>query len=329
MEVVIYVLLALLAFAAGAGTTYYMLQQRSTAQFRRSKEESDRLLAEAENQRRDAALAAKDEGLRLRTELDREITQRRKEIERIERRIEQKEETIDRKSTGLEGRETAVRKQEQSLESARESWEIERARRAQELELQHASRLEEVDVLRSQRLGELERVSNLTADEAKAELVSEVEAEARTMAARRLHEIEREIIEESDRRSRQILATAIQRVATDYVAEQSIYVVPLPSDDMKGRIIGREGRNIRAIEQATGVDLIVDDTPEAIMISSFDNVRQRGRPPGAGEAVADGRIHPARIEEVVNKCRPSWSRSCAKRVSASPTRRTFPASTRT
>ena len=128
------------------------------------------------------------------------------------------------------------------------------------------------------------------------------------MAARRLHEIEREIIEESDRRSRRILATAIQRVATDYVAEQSIYVVPLPSDDMKGRIIGREGRNIRAIEQATGVDLIVDDTPEAIMISSFDNVRKEVARRALAKLLADGRIHPARIEEVVTSAAPSWSR---------------------
>ena len=202
MEVVIYVLLALLAFAAGAGATYYMLQQRSSAQFRRTKDESDRLLAEAENQRRDAALSAKDEAIRLRTEIDREITQRRKEIERIERRIEQKEETIDRKTTGLEGRETAVRKQEQSLDSARETWEMERNRRSQELEQQHASRLEEVEVLRSQRLKELERVSNLTTEEAKAELVREVEDEARDMAARRLHEIELEM----QRRSRPPLA---------------------------------------------------------------------------------------------------------------------------
>ena len=303
MEGVIYVLLALLAAAAGAGATYYVLQQRASAQFRVAKSESERLITEAENQRRDAALAAKDESIRLRTELDREITQRRKEIERIERRIEQKEESIDRKTTGLEGRETAVRKLEQGLDNAKEAAELERSRRAQELEVQHATRMVDVETLRDQRLKDLERIANLTSEEAKAELVSEVEAEARTMAARRLHEIEREIIEESDRKSRRILATAIQRVATDYVAEQSIYVVPLPSDDMKGRIIGREGRNIRAIEQATGVDLIVDDTPEAIMISSFDNVRKEVARRALAKLLADGRIHPARIEEVVTKCR--------------------------
>lgn len=303
MDVVIYVLLALLAAAAGAGVTYFMLQQRANAQFRKSTDDAARLVAEAEAQRRDASLAAKDESIRLRADLDRELTQRRKEIERIERRIEQKEENIDRKTTALEGRESNLRKQEQTLEAGKEAWEGERARRSQELDAQHAKRMEEVEVIRLQRVKDLERIANLTSAEAKAELVSEVEAEARAMAARRLHEIEREIIEDADRRSRKILATAIQRVATDYVAEQSVYVVPLPSDDMKGRIIGREGRNIRAIEQATGVDLIVDDTPEAIMISSFDNVRKEVARRALAKLLQDGRIHPARIEEVVNKCR--------------------------
>jgi ribonucrease Y len=303
LEAVLFVIGALAGAAAGVGLAFYLLQTRANSRVRQTQEEADRMLAEAEAQRRDAALSAKDEAIRLRGDLDRELTQRRKEIERIERRIEQKEENIDRKSTGLEQREQALRKQEQGLDRQKEQWESERARRAEELEREHARRLAEVDEMRNRRIGELERIAALTADEAKAELVAEVEVEARNMAARRLHEIELEMQEEADRRSRKILATTIQRVASDYVAESTVSVVPLPSDDMKGRIIGREGRNIRALEQATGVDLIVDDTPEAIMVSAFDPVRRELARRALSKLLQDGRIHPARIEEVVNKCR--------------------------
>ena len=220
------------------------------------------------------------------------MTQRRKEAERIERRIEQKEEAIDQKSQRIETREGEIRKKELGIEQAKDRWEADKARQ-----------LQEIEVAREQRRSELERVAGLTADEAKAELVLAVEVEARAMAARRMLEIEQEVREEADRRARKILATTVQRVATDYVAETTVSVVPLPTDDMKGRIIGREGRNIRALEQETGVDLIVDDTPEVITISCFDPVRREVARRALQKLLQDGRIHPTRIEEVVGKTR--------------------------
>ena len=286
------VVVALLVAAVTFVLTKQYLEQRSSSQLRLARAEADRILEEAETKRRDAALETKDEAIRLRGELDRDLTQRRKEIDRIEQRIEQKEESIDRKSDALEQREQGLRKQDKVFAQERESWEQDRAQQRRDL-----------DEARNRHLAELERIAGLTAEEAKAQLVAEVEFEARSMAAHRLREIELEIIEEGDKRARKILATTIQRVATDYVAETTVSVVPLPSDDMKGRIIGREGRNIRALEQATGVDLIVDDTPEAVTVSGFDPVRREIARRALAKLLQDGRIHPARIEEVVNKCR--------------------------
>jgi len=288
--IVPFVLEALLVVAISVLATYVYLDKRAHSRVRQVQEDAERIRVEAESERRSAAIATKDEAIRLRGELDRELTQRRKEIERIERRIEQKEESIDRKTASLEQRENAVRKGEQAAERARETWEQDRARQQQEL-----------DQARGRHLQELERIAGLTSDEAKQQLVAEVEADARAMAARRLHEIEQEVHEEADRRSRKILATTIQRIATDYVAESTVSVVPLPCDEMKGRIIGREGRNIRALEQATGVDLIVDDTPEVITVSAYDPLRRELARRVLAKLLQDGRIHPARIEEVVAK----------------------------
>ncbi len=270
--------------------TYFWLDRRANSRVHMAQSEADRIVEEAESRRRDTVLAAKDEAIRLRGDLDRELTQRRKEVERIERRIESKEENVDKKVSGLESREKAVRKAEEQMSQSRETWDQERARQQREL-----------DEERAKRVTELERIAGLTSDDAKQELVREVETEARNMAARRLHEVERETREEADRRSRMILATAIQRIASDYVAESTVSAVPLPSDDMKGRIIGREGRNIRALEQATGVDLIVDDTPESVTVSGFDPVRREVARRALTKLLQDGRIHPARIEEIVSK----------------------------
>jgi ribonucrease Y len=281
---------ALLAALITALATYLVLDRQAKSRVRRSQDEAQRILADAQEQRRTAAIEAKDQAMRLRSELDRELSQRRKEIDRVERRVEQKEESIDKKTAMLEQREQSVRRQEQALEKTRETWEVDRARQQEELDRE-----------RNRHITELERVAGLSAEDAKMELVAEVEAEARAMAARRVHEIEQEVHEEADRRSRKILATTIQRIATDYVAETTVSVVPLPSDDMKGRIIGREGRNIRALEQATGVDLIVDDTPEVIMISAFDPLRRELARRVLSRLLQDGRIHPTRIEEVVAK----------------------------
>jgi ribonuclease Y len=303
--------IAIVGFVLGlvlvAAVTYLAtqsaLQRRADSSVRRAQAEADRIVEEAETRRRDAALQAKDEAIRLRGELDRELTQRRKEIERVERRTEQKEETIDQKAAALDRRDQEVRTREQETARARETWDQERTRQQAAIEQARARQQAELEEARGRYHDELERVAGLTADEAKEELVQEVEVEARAMAARRMHEIELELQEEIDRRSRKLLATAIQRIASDYVAESTVSVVPLPSDDMKGRIIGREGRNIRALEQATGVDLIVDDTPEAVTVSGFDPVRREVARRSLAKLLQDGRIHPARIEEIVAKTR--------------------------
>jgi len=279
-------------FVAGVtyALTYFWLDKRAQSRVALAQTEADRIVEEAETRRRDMTLAAKDEAIRLRGELDRELTARRNEIERIERRIEQKEESIDRKNTGLDQREQGLRKQEQQFGHHKEAWEKDRARQAAELE-----------GARAQHLAELERIAGLTSEEAREQLVQMVEYDARNQAARRLREVEQEFKVEADRRSRMILATTLQRIASDYVAETTVTVVPLPTDEMKGRIIGREGRNIRALELATGVDLIVDDTPEAVTVSGFDPVRREVARRALAKLLQDGRIHPARIEEVVNK----------------------------
>jgi ribonuclease Y len=289
-ELLVYLIGAVLVAGIVFLATYFWLDKRAQSRVRIAQSEADRIIEEAETSRREAALAAQDEAIRMRGELDRELNLRRKESERIERRIEQKEESIDKKSQGLDQREQGIRRQEQQLSQTKDQWEQQRQREEQALESTKGRQLEE-----------LERVAGLSSDEAKQELVQLVEVDARNLAARRVHEIEREAKEDADRRSRKILATTIQRIATDYVAESSVTVVPLPNDEMKGRIIGREGRNIRALELATGVDLIVDDTPEAVTVSAYDPVRREVARRALGKLLQDGRIHPARIEEVVNK----------------------------
>ena len=289
-DLLIYLIGAVLVAGITFLATFFWLDKRAQSRVRIAQSEADRITEEAETTRRDSALAAKDEAIRLRGELDRELNQRRAESERIERRVEQKEESIDKKSQNLDQRDQGIRRQEQQFTQSQDTWEEERAKQEQDLERDKGRHQEE-----------LERVAGLTADEAKEELIVLVEHDARNMAARRVHQIEREAREDADRRSRKILATTIQRIATDYVAESSITVVPLPTDEMKGRIIGREGRNIRALEMATGVDLIVDDTPEAVTVSGFDPVRREVARRALTKLLQDGRIHPARIEEVVSK----------------------------
>ncbi|HEV2527319.1 MAG TPA: ribonuclease Y [Thermomicrobiales bacterium] len=295
------VLVALLAAAVAALLTFFILERGSQSRMRRARDEAEQLIEEAETKRREAALHAQDEALRLRSELDRELGQRRKDIERIELRIEQKEAVLDRKSDTLDGREVQIRRQEVESEQEKAAWRIERQRQEQVIADRLAGTEREIEASRAEQRRELERVSGLTAEEARSELVASIEDEARSMGARRMHEIEQEMLVEAERRSRKVLATTIQRIASDYVAETTVSVVPLPSDDMKGRIIGREGRNIRALEQATGVDLIIDDTPEAIMVSGFDPVRREIARRALAKLMQDGRIHPARIEEIVAK----------------------------
>ena len=236
---------------------------------------------DAEAKKKDMILEAKEEVLRLRNEAEREMKERRAEVSRQERRLNQKEETLDRKTESLE------KKNEQLDEKLKESDAI-KAQIGEVLE-QHLKRLESI--------------SGYTAAEAKDELISRVEAEARHDIAQKLDELESQFKEEADAKARNILSLAIQRCAADHVAEATISVVSIPSEEMKGRIIGREGRNIQKLETLTGVELIIDDTPEAITVSGFDPVRREIARLALEKLISDGRIHPARIEEMVEKAK--------------------------
>ena len=241
------------------------------------------LILDAENRsetiKKEITLEAKEEAHRMRSEVEREIRERRAEIQRAEKRLIQKEEAIDRKTENLERKEESITKKEQEL--------IDKQR-------------ELVGYIDKQ-VEELERISGYTVEEAKKILLSNVEKEIRLEASILIKDIESKAKEEADKRAKEIITGAIQRCAADHVAESTVSVVPIPNDEMKGRIIGREGRNIRAIETLTGVDLIIDDTPEAVILSGFDPVRREIARIALEKLIVDGRIHPARIEEMVEK----------------------------
>ncbi len=233
----------------------------------------------AEAKKRESVVEAREEIFRARTENEKECKERRAEVQKQERRIQQKEEAIDRKYENVEAKEEKLSQKLKQLEEQKE----------------------EVAAIKKSQLEMLEKISGLTVEEAKAHLVSLVETEARHDAALKLKEIERQLKDEADSRAREVIATAIQRCAADHASEATVSVVPLPNDEMKGRIIGREGRNIRTLETLTGVDLIIDDTPEAITLSSFDPVRREVARISLEKLITDGRIHHARIEETVEK----------------------------
>ncbi|MGI6687640.1 MAG: ribonuclease Y [Christensenellales bacterium] len=235
----------------------------------------------AEENKKSAILEAKEEVLRLKTELDREINNRRNEQQRAERRVAQREETMDKKLDNLEKREERMNQKAEEIDR----------------------RLCEAEKLREQQTTELERIAGLTTDEATQAIITRVEKEAYRDAAATVREIEQNARDEGNKKARNIIAMAIQKCASDHVSETTVSVIALPNDDMKGRIIGREGRNIRALEAATGVDLIIDDTPEALTISAFDPIRRETARIAIERLLADGRIHPARIEEMVEKAK--------------------------
>ena len=236
---------------------------------------------EAESTKKEAILEAKEEVHRLRNDLDRDSRERRNEIQRLERRILQREESLDKKSDLLEKKEETINKRLQEIDQMEEN----------------------VQQLYVKRREELERISNLTSEEAKEILLGEVRKEVSHDAALLIKEIESKAKEEADKKSREIITTAIQRCAADHVSESTVHVVALPNDEMKGRIIGREGRNIRTLETLTGVDLIIDDTPEAVILSSFDPIRREVARIALEKLIVDGRIHPARIEEMVERAK--------------------------
>ena len=233
----------------------------------------------AENIKKEKILEAKEETHRLKSDLENEIRDRRKEVEKSERRILQREENIEKKLENIERREEGLSKRERSMNEKHQ-------------------RIDEYLVKQRE---ELEKISGYTQEEAKQILLDEVEKDIRKDASAMITQVETEAKDEADKRAREIVTMAIQRCAADQVAETTVSVVPLPSDDMKGRIIGREGRNIRAIETLTGVDLIIDDTPEAVILSGFDPIRREIARIALEKLITDGRIHPARIEEMVQK----------------------------
>ncbi len=241
---------------------------------------------EAESIRKEAVLHAKEELYRVRTELENEFKERRADLHSLEKRLIQKEENLDNKINALERREEELNKVDKSL-----------TQRTLDIEAKE----KEMDLLLKQQHAELERIAGISAEEAKQMLMKSMENEARYEASKMIKRIEEEARGISDKKSKEIIATAIQRYSAEYVAERTVSVVNLPNEEMKGRIIGREGRNIRAIEAVTGIDLIIDDTPEAVIISSFDPIRREVARIALERLITDGRIHPARIEEIVEK----------------------------
>ena len=241
------------------------------------------LILDAENKaetiRKEIEVKAKEDALKYKDEAEREIKSRRKELSKSEHRLQQKEETIDKKLDNIERKEQSITAKEQNITKKQKN----------------------LDELHQKQLAELERISGYTRDEAKDILLQQVESEIRVEASQLIRDIETEAKEEGEKKAKEIIAGAIQRCAADHVAESTVSVVNLPNEEMKGRIIGREGRNIRAIETLTGVDLIIDDTPEAVILSGFDPVRREIARIALEKLIVDGRIHPARIEEMVQK----------------------------
>ncbi len=272
---------AFVAFKAGIAHR----KKEAEAAIGSAEAEADRIRKEAaraaEQKKKEALLEAKDEIHRYRNEAERELKDRRIEVQRQERHVQQKEEALDRKVENCEKKEEALTKKQKEIDD----------------------RLRDVNDLKKSQFEMLERISGLTKEQAREYLLSQLTDELTHDKALKILEIENQLKEEADQKARFIISHAIQRVAADQVAESTVSVVPLPSDEMKGRIIGREGRNIRAIETMTGVDLIIDDTPEAITLSCFDPVRREIARLSLERLITDGRIHPARIEEMVEKSR--------------------------
>lgn len=264
---------------AGYMVRKYLAEAKIASAESQAKKILDEAAKDAEAQKRESILEAKEEVLKLRNEMERENRERRSELQRFERRLMQKEENLDRKTEGMEKKEEALSRKESEIES---------------------TKTELTDLYRKQ-MTELERISGMTSEEARQILLSDIEKEIQHEAALMIKDIESKAKEEGDRKARDIISLAIQRCAADHVSEATVAVIPLPNDEMKGRIIGREGRNIRAFETLTGIDLIIDDTPEAVILSGFDPIRREVARLSLEKLIADGRIHPARIEEMVEK----------------------------
>lgn len=289
IPVYVYILSVIAALIVSGVAAFFLgiayRKRVAEAEFKSAEEEAKKIIGEAvksaDSKKKEVLVEAKDEIHRMRTEAEKELKDRRIEVQRQERRIQQKEETLDRKIEQLEQKDEALSKKTKEAEA----------------------KLGEADEIKKRQFEMLERISGFTIEQAKEYLLTNLENELVYEKSLKIKEYEQQLKEESDQKARELISLAIQRCAADHVAEATVSVVPLPNDEMKGRIIGREGRNIRALETLTGVDLIIDDTPEAITLSSFDPVRREVARISLERLISDGRIHPARIEEMVEKAK--------------------------
>jgi len=279
-----------ISIAVGTAAGYFLRKMISQKKVKSSEAFSARIIEEArkesENIKKESILQAKDYLLKAKTEFERDTRERKADLDSLEKRIRSKEENIDKRLDSLVQKESSLEGREKTL-----------ANRESLIGEKHSK----LDQIIEEQRQKLEKISGITSEEAKNYLIQSMEAEAKRESGSMLRKIEEETKRDAEKKSREILAYAVQRYAGDFVAENAVSVVSLPSDEMKGRIIGREGRNIRAIEAATGIDLIIDDTPEAVVLSSFDPIRREVAKISLERLISDGRIHPGRVEDIVKK----------------------------